>query len=255
MVERIVNGVLKKLPVGRMPKAAHPVAMEKRTQPVLQALQQHGIVGLHGMGGVGKTMVANAVYNQLRAEFGSDCCYLEVKTNSSIEDLQLQMFQRFGLAGRDQLRGRRENLEVLRHRLQGRKVLLVIDNVSSKAELEHLLVPLHPDSKVLITSRDREQLKICLIDRADLRNEQCSPKVQAVDALSKSDGLNLLCQHAFREQQAPAGWEDLAEAAAAACGGLPLSLQVVGDTLRSKDKQQLGKCTATAASRGTCRSR
>ena len=69
-----------------------------------------------------------------------------------------------------------------------------------------------------------------------LRREDCSPKLQAVEVLPATDGLNLFCRHAFRQEEPPPGWADLARALAAACSGLPLSLKVVGDTLRSKNR-------------------
>ncbi len=199
-------------------------------EPVVQQLQQHGVVGLYGMGGIGKTTLANAIYNRLRNEFPSASCHVMVGQTPNIEQLQTRILDT--LCGPFAIsRGSESNQAELQHRLQDRRVLLVLDNVWEPDHLQSLLVPVHEFSKVIVTSRDGAMLRQTMPELC-----RCQPACVPVMALSDSASLQLFCRHAFPSQQgfAPDGWDIISEKAARACAGLPLSLTVIGSFLQQK---------------------
>ena len=235
LVKNIVGKVLLKLPAKPIRAADHPVDMEHRMQPVWQGLERHGIVGLYGMGGIGKSTIANAIYNQLRNSFPGASCHVMVGQAPSMEQLQTRILDT--LCGPYlNSNGIEENHAELQHRLRKRRVLLVLDDIWTESQLKHLLVPLHPDSRVIVTSRKRSLLESSM---GGLCSRQ--PAYLEASCLSENASLELFCRHAFPIQQryAPCGWESLSAKAAKACAGLPLSLTVIGSFL--KGKVQLGQ--------------
>ncbi len=230
LVDKIASSVLQKLPAKPIQAADHPVDMEHRMQPVLQELDRQGVVGLYGMGGVGKTTIANAIYNRLRRDFHSASCYVEVGQDPSIDQLQQRILDT--LCGAfPTSKGNVENQAQMKHRLQKQSVLLVLDDIWKKEHLGALLVPVHRDSRVIVTSRKEALLTACM---PKLCGRQ--PAYLKVDFLSEVSSLQLFCRHAFPSQQgsAPFRWDGPSRQAAAACGGLPLSLTVIGSYLEGK---------------------
>ena len=100
--------------------------------------------------------------------------------------------------------------------LKLRKVLVVIDDIDDMSQLRNLLPPceLHPESLVLITSRDKVLLK------------ECCAKVSEVQLLPKGWDVQLFKAWAFAAG-APE-WDESALVAqvVAHCGRLPLTLKV-----------------------------
>lgn len=50
-------------------------------------VQQHGIrvMGLHGIGGMGKTSICKAMCNELLQKFKGKVCHIEIKSASEVE--------------------------------------------------------------------------------------------------------------------------------------------------------------------------
>ncbi|KAK9811370.1 hypothetical protein WJX72_002727 [[Myrmecia] bisecta] len=124
-----------------------------------------------------------------------------------------------------------EGIALLRHRLGGHKVLLVLDDVAPQSGpdspdvVNALLVSesLPSGSHVVITSRDKSMLK-----RAG-----CTQVVD-IRLLDKGQARRLFWMHAFPTATEPSGLAKIVSSAVEACTGLPLTLKVMGAFLRDK---------------------
>ena len=233
LVEEVVQRILDRLGRPALHVADYPVDLEQRLANVMQRLADQAassaaVLGLHGMGGIGKTMLANAVFNALQHDFAGNSCFLEVGRESNDAKLQQQqqkMLRELCNIERGAIsvaEGRSE----LKDRLCNRTVLLVIDDIWRPTQRDALLVPLGPGSRVVLTTRDAQLL-------------QCPGIiVQPVEVLDRSAALDLFCWHAFKADRPPAAYSELAVEAAEQCAGLPLTLQVVGSYLQDQPDQE-----------------
>ena len=115
------------------------------------------VVGLWGMGGIGKTTLAKEVFNRMRSA-GLKSCFLEVGSEATEQKLgKLQHNMLKELLGKDEhvlsVDGGRG---LLSRRLGGQQVAVVLDDVWSPDQLGALLVEgLGRGSRVVVTTRNR----------------------------------------------------------------------------------------------------
>ena len=223
LVEDAVKGVLDRLGRPALHVADMPVDLRNRVADIQQRLAHQAdgraaVLGLHGMGGIGKTTLAKAVYKALHIEFPNRCCFVEV--GREVKDAALQKLQRQML--RELCGVVREFEDVaagtaeLERRLRGSAVLLVIDDIWLPTQRDALLVPVGPGSRVLLTTRNAQLLQFPNIQR------------QRMEVLNSSAALELFCQHAFLASKPLPGYSQLAAEAVDMCAGLPLTLRVIG---------------------------
>jgi sentrin-specific protease 7 len=113
------------------------------------------VIGIYGMGGVGKTLLATLVKKELmrKATF-KDVCWVTVSQNASISKLQHDIAKRIGvkLDEDDDERVRADNLSLALETKE--KLVLILDDVWKYIDLEK--VGIHPKVngiKVIVTSR------------------------------------------------------------------------------------------------------
>lgn len=188
------------------------------------------VLGLYGMGGIGKTTLAKVLYNHLHLDFGSRCIFLSVGHDSREETIRgLQATMHEQLCGKEV---RFCSLDVGVERLSsaipvGGKVLIVLDNLWTHQQHDALLpdgMKLPSGSIVIMTSRDKS-----LLTYADQREGEW-----AVGGLPKEAATELICLRAFKEPAAREGFEGHVSAVVEACHGVPIMLNVTGGYLRER---------------------
>ncbi|KAI9120054.1 hypothetical protein K1719_009023 [Acacia pycnantha] len=110
-------------------------------------------------------------------------------------------------------------------RLSRRKAFLVLDDVDTSGQLHYLIeenLSLGPNSKIIITSRDKHVL---ISGGVHI--------VQEMKELCMEESLQLFCWYAFKKDCPKIGYKKLSMQAIA--GGLPLALKVLGSYLNSRD--------------------
>ena len=207
LVNRVVKDVLDCLGRPALHVADIPVDLAGKVKAIKEQLAARSVtgsavMGLHCMGGIGKTTLARAVLNDLRSGFVSHHCFVEVgrqQLDQAADRQQLQQKQQQVLselcgvtvAVNSVAAGRME----LEKRLRDARVLLVIDNVWSTDQLDALLVNVGQGSCVLVTT-----LRMCCA---------VAPPARASQALGQSrsyGGFLLVCvppEGASSRQQKP----------------------------------------------------
>ena len=158
-------------------------------------------VGVHGQGGIGKSVLAAAVARNkdIRARFPDGVHWINVGERADIVGVQLGLLARFGVTGAvprtpDEARVR------LAEVLADRRVLLVVDDVWSDAAAAALRVA-GPYGRILYTTRDPQILTAVRArpQRVDVLSPAAARAVAAAILDLDPDQIPLAAQAAFAE--------------------------------------------------------
>lgn len=216
------------------------VGLEKRVYDVVRLLEKRNdhvfFLLIWGMGGIGKTTLARAVFKGLQdkfeaASFVQNC---RDKKPIQIQDQLLDDLLHQKSSQGDEVDGRRE---CLKRGLRQKKVLIILDDVEDIHSLEEVLEPastsLHPGSQMLVTSRNQATFP----HKNDFSDVFRGERYEA-EGMGRDESLRLFCFNAFKRPSPDPDFKDLAEEVSRACAGLPLSLEVLGRHLSGKKEQK-----------------
>ncbi|MFF4820819.1 BTAD domain-containing putative transcriptional regulator [Kitasatospora sp. NPDC001309] len=181
-----------------------------------------GVASISGMGGIGKSTLAVRVAHQVRDHYPDGQFYADLRGTSGEPADAAAVLGSFlgalGVAAADLPRGVEDRSRLLRSLLDGRRVLLLLDDARDLAQLRPLL-PGSGDCAVIVTGRTRVP---GLSSRAHLD----------LDVFAVDEALDLL-------RQVIGGPRVAAEPAAAdevvgLCGRLPLAVRIVAARLAAR---------------------
>jgi WD40 repeat protein len=186
--------------------------------------QPIALTAVHGMGGIGKTVLAKALTGDevVRAAFPDGIVWITAGRERK-RDFIAEMREVAKALG-DDLSGYDNALACenqYRTTMANKAALIVVDDVWSKADIEPLLAE-SPRSRFLFTTRDAAigNLVGARDHRADLLDDAQSRELLALWANKPSSELPAVADDIIRE-----------------CGCLPLALSVLGGMLRGKNAQ------------------
>jgi hypothetical protein len=228
-IKKIVEDVVRKLNLRYQHEIKGLVGIEKNFEEIESILQiglnDVRVLGIWGMGGIGKTTLATALYAKLRSQF-EGCCFLNVMDESNKYGLNAVRNNFFStLLEEDNLHPNAPYIDApfSVRRIARKKVFIVLDNVETLEQIEELILKIDGlglGSRVIITTRDKQILS---------RFSKC--EIYEVKELNKDDSLQLFSLTALEEKYPKIGYEDLSESVIAYCQGNPLALKVLGANL------------------------
>ncbi|CAH8313074.1 unnamed protein product [Eruca vesicaria subsp. sativa] len=189
-----------------------------------------GIMGLYGMGGVGKTTLLKQLNNKFSDErHGFEfIIWVVVSRELETEKILDEIAQKVRLGGEEwKQKEKNQKADVIYNFLRKRRFVLFLDDLWEKVDLSEIGIPVPTTQnrcKVAFTTRSQE---VCA--RMGVENPmeiKCLKENEAFGFFQKKVGQTTLRS----DPEIP----ELARIVAKKCRGLPLALDVVGETMSCK---------------------
>ncbi|CAN1326188.1 Disease resistance protein L6 [Linum perenne] len=188
------------------------------------------VIGIHGMGGIGKTTVAKALYNEVFAQFERFCFVEDVRETLAKPDgvvtLQKRIISSILRIDED-IKDANEGINVIRNRICKLQVFVVLDDVDDRFKFDEILGKLEDfclGSRFIITTRDKRVVEFFQ-----------EYEIYELGEMDEGHSLQLFSRHAFGVNNPPKEYSDLSMKFVKAAAGLPLALKVIGSLLFRKD--------------------
>ena len=183
------------------------------------------IIGVWGMGGIGKTTLARVVFHMVSKDF-EGCCFLtDVRKNSEESGLvPLQKIIILQLLKESaSIHDVNQGVFMIKNRLRYKRILLILDDVNQLDQLKRLAWKrdwFGSGSRVIITTRDKHLLHTLEVDG-----------IYEVDGLNDDEALHLLSLKAFKKDQPPTDYLELSKDVVRYVKGLPLAIEILGSNM------------------------
>ncbi|KAK3435702.1 hypothetical protein EUGRSUZ_C00409 [Eucalyptus grandis] len=233
LVRIIIRKVLSKLKEAfQLVVTEQLVGIDNTVADILRLLDDNRnatqIVGIHGMGGIGKTTLAKVIYNKLFDQFQHHSFIADIRESSQrkgISCLQSQLI--CDILGRKvEVPNKDEGIRMMESRFIYMKVLILLDDVDNLCQLKALIGKqdwFERGSRIIITTRMKS-----ILDDAKVNCQY------ELNGIAKDQSLILFSRHAFYRDFPPCEFESLSHDVVSTTKGLPLALEVIGSFLCGK---------------------
>ena len=239
-----VVGTIVKLASKSLPLAIgeHVVGVNRVADEIIQKLDNKKevlLLGLWGIGGIGKSTLAKELYNRLSKRF-DPACYVEDVTEKVIQGgvvkVQNHILQDLCQNESNEIKGKSEGKKILEERLCKKRILMVLDDVRGSDEMEYWISRkmLREGSMCIFTSRNRSVFETSTISH--------EVYIHDVQLLSSVDSEQVFTSYAFGGYwKVKPEFEEMVTCISEACGRVPLVLKVCGALLKNKNDVNIWK--------------
>ncbi|CAL4981369.1 unnamed protein product [Urochloa decumbens] len=192
--------------------------------------QQLMVVSIFGAGGLGKTTLANSVYQRLVVEFHSHA-FVSVSLKPDIKKIFSSILRQ--VSEKDYHNAEAWNdtelVDNIREILSKKRYIIIIDDLWSESawtQIKCALIENNLGSRVIVTTRNASVAKFC---------SPIDGTMYKLDPLSYEDSKRLLYKRVFNEEEEihseleEVSWKILKK-----CGGVPLAIITIASLLASR---------------------
>ncbi|XP_056164648.1 disease resistance protein RPV1-like [Syzygium oleosum] len=186
---------------------------------------------IHGTGGIGKSTLARVIFNRFQSKFNC-CSFLGDVQSHCLLDMQKKLLsETLGSNSAQDIYDTDNGINRIKRGLGKKKVLVVIDNVDEKKQLENLAGNCNwfgCGSRIIVTLRD-----LRLIQNKDNQTRPSNYMDYPVKEMPFDQAVQLFSMHAFRSNTPTKYCYKLSKEVVSRVGKLPLTLEAVGSLFTS----------------------
>ncbi|XP_056171304.1 disease resistance protein RPV1-like [Syzygium oleosum] len=253
-VEDITQEVLRVITIRKRDLPANLVGIDGPIEDIKKLLHgcdaDVGFVIIHGIGGVGKTTLAKAVFNEVCPLF-EGCSFLLNIRESSLGGGMVKMQRKLAKDLFDYLLSETFDFEegnnVIKKIFPCKRVLVVFDDMDGNdqfMELVKLCTLCRPGSRIIITTRDKNVFSETKVKglKESILTGSTSRDLYEMKEMHLDHALLLFNKLVFGTDVAPCDLSGLSREAVALAAGLPLAIEEIGLLLgtASKDEWKCG---------------
>ncbi|XP_028751284.1 TMV resistance protein N-like [Neltuma alba] len=182
------------------------------------------------MGGIGKTTIAKAIYNEIVQSFEAKSFLTNIRKAREEENgqvlLQEKLLSDILQTKKIALQSLELGKAVIKKRLCHKKALIVLHDINNVAQLNVLCGSREwfgPGGRIIITTRDEHLLKILQVDI-----------VYSMKEMNDNESLKLFSYHTSKQANPIEDFNELSRRVIAYSEGLPLALEILDSYLFDK---------------------
>ncbi|KAF8011146.1 hypothetical protein BT93_J1690 [Corymbia citriodora subsp. variegata] len=196
---------------------------------------------IHGTGGIGKSTLARVIFNRFRFKFNCSSFLEDVQSHRLLDMQKKLLSETLGSNSAREIYDTNDGIDRITRGLQGKKVLVVVDNVDEKKQLENLAGSCDwfgCGSRIIVTLRDLRTIR-----NKDNQTRPSNYMDYSVKEMPLDQAIRLFSKHAFRSNTPSKDCYKFSKEVVSSVGKLPLTLEAVGslfaNTVRSEWDEKL----------------